>query len=98
LKILSYKIKHNYDVSKFLYSYKHLLQEAIDIIWDNINWVENGQKKYYVKRITPIIPKSKDFKRKLRNTLLKDWGYGKHYVDSAIKVLIQLLNRGGGTT
>jgi len=46
---LSYKIKHNYDVEDFLDSYRYLLQKAIDIIWDNIEWVEKKQRKYYLK-------------------------------------------------
>jgi len=34
----------------------------------------------------PIVPKSNEFKNHyLRNLLLKDWRYSKHYVDSAIK-------------
>ncbi|MCE4608644.1 MAG: hypothetical protein F7B61_06805 [Caldisphaeraceae archaeon] len=83
MKTLSYKIKHDYDTSGFLCSYKHLLQEAIDIIWDNISWVEKEQRKhYYVRKPIPIIPMPRDFKRNLRNVLLKDWDYAKHYVDS----------------
>jgi len=105
-RILSYKIKHNYDIKEFLYSYKHLLQKAIDIIWDNIEWIgrkqrnyyviKHGKRKikkyYYVKRLIPIIPKTREFRRKLRNSLLKDWKYASHYIDSAIKVAYSILN------
>jgi len=31
-KIVSYKVKHNYNVDGFLFSYRSLLQKAIDII------------------------------------------------------------------
>jgi len=34
-KIVSYKVKHCYDVREFLSSYRYLLQRAIDIIWDS---------------------------------------------------------------
>jgi len=84
--ILSYKIKHSYNVKGFLSSYRYLLQKAIDIIWDNIERREKG------KRLIPIIPKSKEFKRALRNRLLKDWNYASHYVDSAIKTAYSILN------
>lgn len=97
LVILSYKIKHNYNISGFLSNYKLLLQ-TIDVIWSNIKWIEKRQnhyvikrgrgkvkKYYYVKRLIPIIPKSREFKRELRNTLLRNWSYASHYVDSAIK-------------
>jgi len=104
--ILSYKIKHDYDIGEFLNSYKHLLQKAIDTIWDNIEWIEKKQKNYYlvkqgrrkvkkyyyVKRLFPIIPKSKESKRALRDQLLKDWNYASHYVDSAIKTAYSILN------
>ncbi len=105
-KILSYKIKHNYDVKDFLDSYRYLLQRAIDTIWNNVQWVEKRQrnfylikqgkrkikKYYYAKRLIPAVPKSRDFKRELRNTLLKGWDYASHYVDSAIKVAYSIIN------
>jgi len=104
--ILSYKIKHNYNIKDFLNSYRYLLQTAINIIWDNINWIERKQRNYYlirngkrfkrkyyhVKRLIPIIPKSREFKRNLRDSLLKDWKYASHYVDSAIKVAYSIIN------
>ena len=103
---LSYKIKHDYDVREFLNSYKYLLQKAINIIWDNTEWIERKQKNYYlikqgrrkikkyyyVRRLIPIIPKSRAFKRNLRNYLLKDWEYALHYVDSAIKTAYSIIN------
>ncbi len=104
--ILSYKIKHDYNVTEFLSSYRNLLQRAIDEIWDNIQWIEEVQrnyyttkkgrrsvkKYYYVKRLIPKIPKSKEFKRNLRDKLLKDWNCASHYVDSAIKTAYSILN------
>ena len=105
LVTLSYKVKHNYDTTEFLSSYRCLLQRAIDMIWDNIRWIEKRQrncylikrgrekikKYYYVERLIPIIPKSREFKRNLRNSLLKDWKYASHYVDSAIKTAYSIL-------
>jgi len=85
-RIVSYKVKHGYDISEFLSSYRYLLQRAIDIIWDNIEWKKKRN------RLIPIIPKSKDFKRTLRNQLLKDWNYASHYADSAIKTAYSILN------
>ena len=103
---LSYKLKHSYDVSEFLNSYKYLLQKAIDNIWENIKWVERKQRNfylikcgkrkvkryYYVKRLIPVIPKSREFKRNLRNLLLEDWDYASHYVDSAMKTAYSIIN------
>jgi len=85
-RIVSYKIRHDYDISEFLSSYRYLLQRAIDIIWDSIEWKKRRN------RLIPIIPKSKEFKKTLRNQLLKDWNYASHYVDSAIKTAYSILS------
>jgi len=47
--ILSYRIKHGYDISGFLLSYLTLLQRSMDIVWDNIKWVELGREDYSTK-------------------------------------------------
>jgi len=104
-KILSYKIKHNYNIEDFLLSYCSLLQKAIDIIWENIRWVEKWEEKCYevesgrkrnkkcykIKRLVPLLPKTREFKNQVRKELLKAWVYASHYVDSAIKVAYSIL-------
>jgi len=79
-------VKHSYDVRDFLNSYRFILQKAVDIIWENIEWRRKG------KRLIPIIPKSKEFKRSLRSRLLREWEYAAHYVDSAIKTAYSIIN------
>jgi len=44
------------------------------------------RKHYYTKRLIPIIPKSRRFKRGLRNELVRSWNYASHYIDSAINI------------
>jgi putative transposase len=84
-QIRAYNIKHNYELKEFLEDYRRLLQRTIDEIWKNIVWI-NKTNKNGRNRIIPIIPKGNEFKNNyLRNLLLKDWRYSKHYVDSAIK-------------
>lgn len=87
-QILSYSVKHVYDVTHLLDSYARLLQKAIDIIWGNIKWVKKKQKNlymvgdgdgriwkpYYTERLIPMIPKSNAFKKSLRDILIKEWG------------------------
>jgi len=98
-QIRAYNVKHSYNVSNFLEDYRRLLQRAVDEIWNNIVWIEKknfykvkGNKNYYVTRIIPIIPKSNEFKNHyLRNSLMKDWRYSKHYVDSSIKQAYSIL-------
>jgi len=104
-KILSYKVKHNYNIDNFLLNYRSLLQRAVDIIWDNITWVEKWEEKcyevesgrkrkkrcYQIKRLVPLLPKTREFKNQLRKELLKGWMYASHYVDSVIKVAYSIL-------
>jgi len=84
-KIISYKIKHNYNIKEFLINYNSLLQKTIDIIWSNITWNKRN------KRLLPRLPNTKEFKKKLRDSLLENWSYASHYVDSSIKVAYSIL-------
>ncbi|SEV84239.1 transposase [Thermococcus thioreducens] len=100
--VLTYRVKHNWDVENLLMAYRRLLQQAIDEIWDNTVWKEKrvkhwysvgkGKYKYYeTTRLIPYFPKSSEFKRELRNKLLQNWSFAKHYVDSAIKTAYSIL-------
>ena len=105
-QIRAYNVKHSYNVRNFLEDYRRLLKRAVDEIWNNIVWIEKknfyrvkGNKNYYVTRIIPIIPKSNEFKNHyLRNLLLKDWRYSKHYVDSSIKQAYSIVKSWSGFT
>jgi len=84
-QVRAYNIRHSYYVNEFLEAYRSLLQKAVDEIWAEIRWIERYDRKRR-KRLIPIIPKDNIFKNHhLRNLLMEDWGYSKHYVDSAIK-------------
>ena len=100
--ILTYKVKHNYDLKNLPNNFLKTLNEAIDIIWNNINWKEKtikhrykvGKKYKYYKttRLIPEIPKDNDFKRELRNHSLKGWEFASHYIDGAIKTAYSTIN------
>ncbi|XRP97413.1 RNA-guided endonuclease TnpB family protein [Methanocaldococcus sp. 16A] len=81
--VLSYKISHYYPLKTFLTECKDKLNECIDIIWNNIEWT---------KKERPKLPKSNEFKRNLRNKLLKNWNYASHYIDGIIKTAYSILN------
>ena len=99
--VLTYRMTHDWDVRELLTEYQKLLQRAIDEIWENTTWKEkkiqhrypigNGYKYYETTRLIPYFSKSNGFKRELRNELLKDWPFAKHYVDSAIKTAYSIL-------
>ena len=81
--------------------YLKTLQRAIDVIWENIEWkyvfprVERrgGKLKvttsYKVKALE--LPKSKSFKKQLRDELLKDCPYAKHWVDAVIRTAYSIM-------
>jgi len=90
-QVRAYNIRHRYNVNEFLEAYRRLLQKAVDEIWAGIRWIEKYGRKGG-KRLIPIIPKDNNFKNHyLRSLLMEDWGYSKHYVDSAIKQAYSIL-------
>jgi len=101
--VLTYKMNHEWDVRELLIEYQKLLQRAIDEVWEKIAWKEkkvehrysigNKKYKYYETiRLIPILPQSKEFKKSLRDKLIEDWPFAKHYVDSAIKTAYSILD------
>jgi len=87
--VKAYSVEHNYDLDRFISDYIWLLNAIMREIWNNIRWKEKKVKGK--KRILPVIPNSKEFKRNLRNSALKDWKYASHYVDSAINTAYSIL-------
>jgi putative transposase len=61
------------------------------MIWDRIRWLKKHDKKGR-ERLIPIIPKENSFKNHyLRDLLMEDWKFSRHYVDSAIKQACSIL-------
>jgi len=54
--VLTYKMKHDWDVKGLLTAYKRVLQRAIDIIWENTEWKERRVKHngYKTTRLIPF--------------------------------------------
>jgi putative transposase len=106
LKILelvrSYSVPIRDDkVSKLITWYIRALQNAIDMIWDNIEWrycfqelVRKGKKLVVIRGLkmhVPIIPRDRAFKKRLREELMKDNPYTAHWVDSAIRTAYSIM-------
>jgi len=81
--------------------YLRTLQKAIDIIWESIEWkyrfprVEEKKGKLRVevsdKLKVPELPKSKSFKKKLRDELLRECPYANHWVDAVIRTAYSIM-------
>jgi putative transposase len=88
-------------VSKLITWYVKALQNAIDIIWDNIEWrysfpelVRRGGKLTTViglKMRIPITPRDRVFKKRPREELMKDNPYTAHWVDSVIRTAYSIM-------
>ena len=106
LKILelvrSYSVPIRDDkVSKLITWYIRALQNAIDMIWDNIEWrycfpkiARKGKKLVVIRGLkmhVPIILRDRAFKKRLREELMKDNPYAAHWVDSAIRTAYSIM-------
>jgi len=106
LKILelvrSYSVPIRDDrISKLITWYVEALQNAIDIIWDNIEWrycfpelVRRGGKlitNMGLKMRIPIIPRDRAFKKRLREELMKGNPYASHWVDAVIRTAYSIV-------
>jgi len=81
--------------------YVKALQNAIDMIWDNIEWkysfpkiVRKGKKLVVITGLKvriPIIPRDRAFKKRLREELMKDNPYAAHWVDAVIRTAYSIM-------
>jgi putative transposase len=86
-------------VSELITWYLGTLQRAIDIIWENIEWRYRFPRIKRKKQVlivpskfkAPELPKSKSFKKKLRDELLLDCPYAKHWVDAVIRTAYSIM-------
>jgi len=88
-------------VSELITWYIRTLQRAVDIIWNNIEWryrfprVEKRKRKQAIiipsKFKVPELPKAKAFKKKLRDELLLNCPYAKHWVDAIIRTAYSIV-------
>ncbi|MEM4663857.1 MAG: zinc ribbon domain-containing protein [Desulfurococcaceae archaeon] len=81
--------------------YTRTLQRAVDIIWENIVWgyrfpelsMRRGRVRvelgYKVK--VPRVPADRKFKKMLRDSLLAECPYAKHWVDAVIRTAYSVI-------
>jgi len=71
-----------------LLAYRDAVNSVLKELWGNIEW---EKRKVKGKRQWRLLPKykvdlhSKEYKKELRESLLQEWPYAAHWVDSAIK-------------
>jgi len=106
LKILelvrSYSVPIRDDrVRRLITWYVKALRNAIDMIWDSIEWrysfpkiVRKGKKLVVIRGLKvriPIIPRDRVFKKSLRDELMKGNLYAAHWVDAVIRTAYSIM-------
>ncbi len=92
---LTYSLKNNKKETKILLeNYKHLLQKALDWLWERTKIerkeVKKGKKIFAKVKVT--LPKKKEVYKVLRDELEKVNNLASHYVDKAINDAYSILN------
>jgi len=77
-----------------LLAYRDAVNRVLEELWNNIEWKKEKVKGKKQWRLIPkykVDVKSKEYKKKLRESLLQGWPYATHWVDSAIKTAYSIL-------
>jgi Transposase and inactivated derivatives len=86
----SYSLKHELGDELFplLKAYRDAVNSVLEELWNSIEWRKrkvNGKKQWRLLPKYKVDIHSREYKKKLRDSLLEDWPYAAHWVDSAIK-------------
>jgi len=92
----SYSLQHECgeELEPLLRAYRDAVNQILGELWGNIEW---EKRKVNGKRQWRLLPKYKvdihsgEYKKKLRDSLLQEWPYAAHWVDSAIKTAYSIL-------
>jgi len=86
----SYSLKHERGEELFplLKAYRDAVNRVLEELWNNIEWEKRkvkGKKQWRLLPKYKVDMHSKEYRKKLRESLLQEWPYAAHWVDSAIK-------------
>ena len=92
----SYSLQHECgeELEPLLRAYRDVVNQILEELWGNIEWEKRkipGKKQWRLLPKYKVDVKSKECKRRLRDSLLEDWDYAAHWVDSAIKTAYSIL-------
>ena len=92
----SYTLQHECGEELFplLKAYRDAVNRVLEELWDNTEWEKRkipGKKQWRLLPKYKVDVHSKEYKKKLRDSLLVDWPYAAHWVDSAIKTAYSIL-------
>jgi len=92
----SYSLQHECGEELFplLKAYRDAVNRVLEELWDNIEWEKRkipGKKQYRLLPKYKVDIHSGKYKKKLRESLLQEWPFAAHWVDSAIKTAYSIL-------
>jgi len=84
----SLKHERGEELLPLLLAYRDTVNRVLEELWGNIEWEKEkvkGKKQWRLLPKYKVDVKSKEYKKKLRESLLQEWPFAAHWVDSAIK-------------
>jgi putative transposase len=86
----SYSLQHECGEELFplLKAYRDAVNRVLEELWNSIEWEKRklpGKKQWRLLPKYKVDVHSGKYKKKLRESLLQEWPYAAHWVDSAIK-------------
>ncbi|PSO05704.1 hypothetical protein B9Q04_18750 [Candidatus Marsarchaeota G2 archaeon BE_D] len=92
----SYSLKHECgeQLEPLLRAYRDAVNRVLEELWGNIEWDKEKVKGKSQWRLLPkyaVDIHSGEYRKKLRDSLLQEWPYAAHWVDSAIKTAYSIL-------
>jgi len=86
----SYSLKHERgdELSPLLKAYRDAVNGVLEELWESVEWKKskvNGKKQWRLLPKYEADIHSGEYRKKLRDSLLVDWPYAAHWVDSAMK-------------
>jgi len=90
----SLKHERGEELLPLLLAYRDAVNRVLEELWNSIEWEKEKVKGKKQWRLIPkykVDIKSKEYKKKLRESLLQEWPYAAHWVDSAIKTAYSIL-------
>ena len=86
----SYSLKHERgdELLPLLEAYRQAVNSVLEELWENVEWKKrkvNGKKQWRLLPKFKVDIHSREYRKKLRDSLLEDWPYAAHWVDSAMK-------------
>jgi len=88
LKSYSLKYERGDELLPLLKAYRDALNGVLEELWNSVEWKKSkvkGEKQWRLLPKYEVDIHSGEYRRKLRDSLLEDWPYAAHWVDSALK-------------